>query len=147
MANLLAWYLGCPFPWKCNRERSHRPGRVDLACCPIFIWFNLISSGWGKRARPRLFYCEFGLPSRAFLSSSKAFGCVSMYLSSLHQTPTLPTVGLAVCTYEGTSLCSHKFSDVQAFLPPLPGVFYINIWECVRISRDYSRLNSIWKHK
>lgn len=147
MANLLAWYLGCSFPWKRNREWSSWPGKADLACCLIFIWFNLISSGLGKRVHPPLFYCEFVLSSRAFLSSSKSVGCVSVSLSSLHQTPALPTVGLVVHTQEGTSLCSPRFSDTQAFLPPLLGVFYFNTWEYVRISRDHSKFNSIWKPK
>lgn len=85
-----------------------------MACCLIFIWFNLISSGLVKRAGPCLFYCGFGLLSRAFLSNYKARCCVLMNLSSLYQIPAHHTVGVMVSTQAGTSLHGHKSSDVQA---------------------------------
>ena len=61
-------------------------GREGLACCLIFVWFNLISSALGKGASPCSFHCGFGFPS-----NRKTLGCVSMYLSSLYE-PQLATL-------------------------------------------------------
>lgn len=73
-ANLLAWGPGCPLPAQSNREGLHGQGPLGLACCLIFIWFNLIGSGWGRGLVLVYFIVDLVLPPGLFPPITRLLG-------------------------------------------------------------------------
>lgn len=93
---------------------AEQQGRIARARSPrsgLLPDFHLVQPDWlrlGKGARAGVFYCRFGLSSRAFPSYHKALRCVSIHLSLLRQTPAHHGAGLMTSTLAGTRLHGGK---------------------------------------